>query len=190
MTKFLKKHWPLAGILVLLAVVSFYLIQAQKEPIQKPALAEADADEGVKLEDIHYTQNDPDQRVKWVLDATEVKLTKDKRYIRFRDFRLRLEPEDRPAVELEGKKGKYDKNTGEITLRGNLRGRTDNGYRFMTERAIYKQKQGDLETDQPVKIIGPFFSVEGRGLYFNVENEILIIHHNVTTSIDNDALIL
>jgi len=190
MTKFLKKHWPLAGLGLLLAVVSFYLVQAQKEAIQKFVPFDVDLEQGVKLENIHYTQDDPDEKVKWVLDATEVTFTKDKRFIHFKDFRLRLDPENRPSLEFEGLKGVYDKKAGTMTLNGNLKGRTDNGYSIITERAVYCQKKGDIESDDPVKITGPFFSVEGRGLYFNVEKEILVIRSHVTTSIDDKALIL
>jgi LPS export ABC transporter protein LptC len=190
MAKFFKKHWPLAGIGVLLAMVGFYLIQSQKEAIQKFVPIEIDSEEGLKLKNIHYTQDDPDERVKWVLDATEVTFSRDKRFIHFKDFQLKLEPENRPALELKGLKGVYDKQLETMTLNGNLRGRTDNGYTIITESAVYRQKQGDLENDDPVKITGPFFSVEGRGLYVNVEKEILVIRSNVTTSIDDDALIL
>jgi len=190
MSKFLKKHWPLAGIGFLLAVVGFYLIQAQKDAIKKFVPFEVDFEQGLKLENIHYTQDDPDDKVKWVLDATEVTFTKDKRFVHFKDFRLKLEPENRPALEFEGLTGVYDKKAGTMTLNGNLRGRTDHGYSIATEGAVYRQKKGDIESDDPVKITGPFFSVEGRGLYVNLEKEILVIRSRVTTSIDRKALIL
>jgi LPS export ABC transporter protein LptC len=190
MTTLLKKHWPLMGIGLLLAVVGFYLVQAQKEALKKFVPFEVHFDEGLKLENIHYTQDDPDDKVKWVLDATEVTFTKDKRFVHFKDFRLKLEPENRPSLEFEGLKGVYDKKAGTMTLNGNLRGRTDHGYSIVTEGAVYRQKKGDIESDDRVKITGPFFSVEGQGLYFNVEKEILVIRSRVTTSIDDKALIL
>jgi LPS export ABC transporter protein LptC len=190
MLKFLKKHWPLAGIGFLLAVVGFYFIQAQKDAIKKFVPFEVDLKQGVKLENIHYTQDDPDEKVKWVLDATEVTFTKDKRFVHFKDFRLKLKPENKPSLELKGLKGVYDKKAGTMTLNGNVRGRTDHGYNIITERAVYRQKKGDIESDDPVKITGPFFSVEGRGLYFNVEKQILVIRSRVTTSIDHKALVL
>jgi LPS export ABC transporter protein LptC len=190
MSKFLKKHWPLAGIGFLLALVGFYFIQAQKDAIKKFVPFEVDFEQGVKLENIHYTQDDPDEKVKWMLDATQVTFTKDKRFIHFKDFRLRLEPENRPSLEFEGLKGVYDKKAGIMTLNGNLRGRTDHGYSIVTEGAVYRQKEGDIESDDPVKITGPFFSVKGQGLYVNLEKEILVIRSRVTTSIDHKALIL
>jgi len=173
-----------------LALVVFYLVEARKGAVRHPALADADPEESLKLQDIHFSQSTPDKAVKWVLDASEVRISKDQRLVSFSNFRLRLEPDNKPAVELEGKRGDYDKSSGNIFLYGDLKGRTDSGYVILTERATFRQKQGDLETDDPVKIIGPFFSVEGRGLYFNVETETLRILSDATTTIKDGSLIL
>jgi lipopolysaccharide export system protein LptC len=60
----------------------------------------------------------------------------------------------------------------------------------VTQRLQYKQKEGYLRTEEPVKIFGPFFSVVGRGLYLNPETETLRIFSDVTARIDGDSLIL
>jgi LPS export ABC transporter protein LptC len=191
MAKFLKKHWPLIGIGVVLIVVALYLTRAYYEIIEVPFLAGIGSEEeGLKLKNIHYTQNDPDEGMKWILDAMEVKFSKDMKFFSFKDFRLRLEPEERPSIDLEGKMGDYNKNTGEINLHGNLRGNTANGYSIFTQHILYKQNDGYLETEEPVKIFGPSFSLAGRGLYFNPEKEILRIISDVTTRIDGESLIL
>jgi len=122
--------------------------------------------------------------VKWTLDAKEVRFSKNNNFFSFMDFRLKLEPKNKPAIELEGKRGDYNKNSGEINLRGGLQGCTDNGYRIITEHILYNQKEGILKTEKPVKITGPFFSISGKGLSFNVENEILQIKSDVMTLVD------
>ncbi|UCF84174.1 MAG: LPS export ABC transporter periplasmic protein LptC [Desulfobacteraceae bacterium] len=190
MNLFLKKHWPLLGIGILLLVLSLYIIRSQKPTMKESLPPDAVTQEGLKLENISYTQNDPDEGMKWILDAKEVRFSKDKTFFSFRNFRLKLQAENRPRVELEGKRGDYDKNSGEINLRGDLRGHTDNGYRIITDHILYKEKEGYFKTDEPVKIFGPFFSVAGRGLYFNPEKEILRIISDVTTRINRDSLVL
>ncbi|MEE9609745.1 MAG: LPS export ABC transporter periplasmic protein LptC [Desulfatiglandales bacterium] len=188
MKRIFKKHWPLIGIGVLLIVVSLYLIHARKEIGGASLLTDLVSEEGLSLKDIHYTQNNPDEGMKWILDAKEVKFSKDRTFFSFRNFRLKLEPENRPRVELQGKRGDYNKKSGEINLHGDLQGHTDNGYSIFTEHMVYKEKEGYLKTDQPVKIFGPFFSVAGRGLYFNPEKETLRIISDVTTHINKDSL--
>ena len=60
MKRLIKNHWPLIAIGGLLIVVCLYLINARNEIIQKPAFSDVVSDEGVKLKDIHYTQDNPD----------------------------------------------------------------------------------------------------------------------------------
>ena len=61
MRKFFKKHWPLVGIGLVLAVVVFYLVEARKGAVQNPISADADPEESLKLQDIHFSQSTPDK---------------------------------------------------------------------------------------------------------------------------------
>ena len=88
------------------------------------------------------------------------------------------------------KRGNYDKNSGKINLHGDLQAFTDNGYRIITEHLLYRQKEGYMETDGPVRILGPFFTLAGRGLYFNPEKETLRIISDVTTHINDESVVL
>ena len=189
MKKFLRKHWPLVGIAMLILMVGFYLGRARKEIVRKPIVADGASGDAVKLADIHFTQHTPGEGMKWTLDAKEVTVSLDRQRFSFNDFRLKLEPQNRPSVELEGKRGDYDKVSGVIKARGDLRGQTEDGYTIMTEQAVFKQKEGRLETEEKVKITGPFLSVEGKGLSYSVETEDLSIHSDVTTRIDVRSLI-
>jgi LPS export ABC transporter protein LptC len=180
----LRKHWPLIGIGLLGLLVSVHLYRAPKQTTGSSSGTSAALEKGLKLEDIHYSQDDPHDRVKWFLDAKEAILSDDKQVISFRNFKLRLEPENRPRVELEGEKGAFHRDSGEIHVQGAVRCSTGDGYTIVTESAVYSQKKGCLETHDPVKITGPFFSLEGRGLFLNVEKETLLIPSDVTALID------
>jgi LPS export ABC transporter protein LptC len=190
MNRFFKKHWPLFVLGILLSVIGFYLLGAQDMLRHKPGLIDAVTQEGLKLKDIRYTQDHPDGNTKWTLDAEEVSFSKDRQFMSFNNFLLKLETKDRPTIELRGKRGEYDRTTGVINLWGALRGRTDNGYRIITDHMIYKNKEGYLTSEAPVKIIGPFFSVEGLGFDFYIEKRSLRIKTQVTTSIEKGTLVL
>ena len=75
-----------------------------------------------------------------------------------------------------------------MNLYGDLRGRTDDGYRVSTEHIVYHQKEGFFETEEPVQISGPAFSLTGRGLYFNPEKKMLRVTSGVTTTVHRDLL--
>ncbi len=174
---------------VLILVAGAYIFLAGRGLIAKTASDNRDGGDGIRLQDIHYSHNDPEEKVTWLLDAKEVSLSKDRRLMSFRTFRLEVEAQDRPRLELTGEKGTYDKESGEVVLQGNLKGKTDNGYTVLTDYAVYNQKRGDLRTEEPVTIIGPFFSIKGRGLSLDVKKESLKIHSEVTTLIQNESWI-
>jgi LPS export ABC transporter protein LptC len=186
MVSLFKKHWPLMGIAILVVIVGSYLVQAKRSSSQKPVEPDASMEDGLKLEDVHFTQESPEDKVRWVLDAKEARLSKDKEVISFHRFTLRLEPQKRPRVQLEGQRGEYYRTSGEIRLQGGLKATTGDGYSIVTQSAVYQYKQGRLETQDLVKISGPFFSVEGQGLQLNVEKETLHILSDVTALIDKD----
>ena len=184
MTQFLKKHWPLVGIALLLLVATLYIFGASKSGDERTQLTDMVLEKGVELtENITFTQNNPDKGVKWVLNAKEVKSSDNRTAYSGTDFRIKLELKDGAQIELEGEEGDYDGNSGEIALRGNVTGRTEDGYQFITDHLLYREEKGSIETDAPVKMFGPFFSVSGQGLDFNPEEGVLRILADVTTHI-------
>ncbi|MFC1824806.1 LPS export ABC transporter periplasmic protein LptC [Thermodesulfobacteriota bacterium] len=187
MKKVVTRHWPLIGIIFLCLIVAVYLLKSgTDEGVEEPMKVEFSLEEGLKLKDIHYTQNNPDDGSKWVLDAKEVKVSRDRQVISFKEFRLELNPENRPSIELEGNQGVLNKSSGEILIQGNVRGTTANGYTIATEALLYQQKEGCLKTDTPVKITGPFFRVTGQGLSFNLNHETVKLMSGVTTMLNRD----
>ncbi|MBW2609170.1 MAG: LPS export ABC transporter periplasmic protein LptC [Deltaproteobacteria bacterium] len=184
------KYWPIAAIMLFLMVIGFYLIRAQYESADNLIVTDLIPGEGLRLKNIQYIQNNPDEGVKWVLDAKEVRFSKDRQRISFKNFRLKLEPENSPSIELEGRGGDYNKDSSEISLRGDLHAYTDNGYRITTEHILYRQKEGYLNTEEPVKITGPFFTLTGRGLYLNLEKETLRVISDVETLIKRESFAL
>lgn len=191
MKKILKKHWPLMVIGVLLLVVGIYMSDDTKRQVVKQLVQGAPAfEEGLSLKNVHYTQKDPDKGITWLLDAREAAFSQDRQIMSFKDFHLKVESKDRPTIEIEGKRGDYDKNSQIITLHGDLQGTMDDGYKVLTERAVYKGKEGYLTSDAPVTIYGPLFSIKGTGLFFNPKQETLRIDSHVITSIHEEELLL
>ncbi len=166
------------------------MIKAPKKFTEDQFLLETVAGDGLKMTNIHYIQNNPLEGVKWILDAREGASSKDMQRISFKTFRLKLEPQNGSSMELKGKSGEYDKRSNEINLRGDLYGMIDDEYKIFTDQLIIQQKEGYLRTEEPVRVIGPFFSIEGKGLFLNFEEETLRILSNVTTRIDRTSLVL
>ncbi len=190
MKRIIARYWPLLGIVLLSGVVIFYMARSARETesVRRPIVQEAELEEGITLSDIHYTQDDPEQGMQWVLDAEEVRFSQDRTYFSFRDFRIKLFPEGRPPLELEGRRGDYDKSRARVNLRGDLKGLSRNGYRISADHLLYNHEDGVLSTDGSVRITGPFFTVTGQGLHFDLEEERLRINSGVTTLVEEDVL--
>ena len=188
MIKHFKKQWPIIGIMVILLVVASYLVKFGRKVIQEPDFNVVIDGEGIKLKDIHFTQNDLTKGLEWVLDAKEVKSSLDKNTVLFQDFHLKLKPQNRPFIKFKGNEGVYTRKSGEINLWGELEGYSEDGYRFITERVLFNEKTGFLTTNKPVKISGPFFTVTGKGLYVDLKKERLKISSDVTAILNNESL--
>ncbi len=188
MNRFFKKHWPLLGVVSLLGLAGFFLVRGSGSVIGGLALEDIFTGEGVQLKDIHFTQDGGPLGVKWVLDAAEVHLSDDQKTISFENFRLRVEPRNRPWIRLEGKQGTYSRDTGQIRLKGELVGVTEDGYRIFTERILIYERQKRIEADGPVRILGPFFSVVGRGLYVDLKAETVRVLSDVTTIVSRSRV--
>jgi len=186
MSSFFRKNWPLFGIAILVLTVLFYLGRSHKEVIGKPVNPGL-TEEGVKLENIHFTNESTGDGLRWTLDAKEVRISDDRQRVSFTDFLLKLEPQNRPVVHLEGKSGQYDKAAGRLVLSGSLRGRTEDGYTIVTESAVFDQNEGVLTTDEAISITGPLFSIEGRGLAYYVAREVLEIKSEVKTQMNGKS---
>ena len=174
----------------MLLVVGFYFAEAGKDFIKTTAfIKDVISGKGVQLKDIHYRQDDPDGKIKWVLDAKEVRFSEDRKTIRFFDFYLEVEAEGRPGFSLRGEKGIYFKDTGKIELRGKLDGSYGTEYRFLTEHVVVDEKNGTVNNREPVEIFGPFFTVKGNGIFVDLSESRIKILSNVVTTINEEAVV-
>jgi len=173
----------------LLLLVGFYLAKSGKELLKTTALLRnIVSGEGLELKDVQYRQDDPDEKVQWVLDAEKVQFSEDMKTIRFYDFKLRIEPEGKPWFKLRGKRGNYFKDSGKIEIWGNLKGFYGKKYKIFTDYALINEKLGHLRTEKPVEIVGPFFNVKGRGLFADMTKGKIKILSDVTTIINEEAV--
>ncbi|MBN1850216.1 MAG: LPS export ABC transporter periplasmic protein LptC [Deltaproteobacteria bacterium] len=184
------RYSPLAVIILLILSIGFYLTKDRHSDTSPSFIQEQDSRDGLKGTNIHHIQNNPDNGVKWILHAEEVTSSTDMQHMMFKNFQIRLEPENGSSMELEGEGGEYNSRTQEINLWGALQGRTIDGYQILTDHMVIHQKERYLKTDEPVKIIGPFFSINGKGFFFNMETEIFSILSEVTTFIHRESVSL
>jgi LPS export ABC transporter protein LptC len=187
MKVFFKRHWPLVGVAIVLVVAGFFFLHSLTGDGKRALLRGFVPGEGVRLNRVHYTHEDPEQGLRWVLDAGEVTFSEDKKFMVFEDFHLVVEPDARSPVSVNGRRGDYDRPTGLITLNGNVKAETGEGYSIFSDRLIVDEKMRTVSTDFPVTMTGPFFSVNGTGLFIDLYRETLDVHSRVTTTLNSKA---
>ena len=80
------------------------------------------------------------------------------------------------GVELECERGRFDLASGDLTAEGNVRGVTEDGRRFETQRLVYQPSTGRVSTRSPVVIRDAFGTARGAGFeYFVRENRFRLI---------------
>jgi LPS export ABC transporter protein LptC len=180
-----KKYLPIAGIVILFIVLGYFLIKTPgSKGINKKMINELPPDAGITGSNLHLVEEHAEEGYKFILDADKAISSQNQDRVTLTGVGLKFERKDGHTMEINGAEGIFDKGRHEISLEGGVQGRSNDGYNVSTEYIVYNQKEGVLRTDKPVKMSGPFFSVSGEGLFYDLEKETFKVISNVTTTID------
>ena len=191
MVTFIKKvpvaTWPIVGILFLLVIVTFFLFKAQHLGVVFSKIPRLIPGESLKILDIKYSQDYKDGGGKWELRAKEGHFFDNDQFMALKDVLLTLDSFNKTSYTIKGNEGDYFRKTGKIILKGEVLGKSATGYSIETSLLTYRQEDNEVETDEPVKIIGPFFQVKGDGLYVDLSKEKFMVKKNVYTTFNGEG---
>jgi len=191
MVTFIKKvpvaTWPIVGILFLLVIVTFFLFKAQQLGVVFSKIPRLIPGESLKILDIKYSQDYKDGGGKWELRAKEGHFFDNDQFMALKDVLLTLDSFNKTSYTIKGNEGDYFRKTGKIILKGEVLGKSATGYYIETSLLTYRQEDNEVETDEPVKIIGPFFQVKGDGLYVDLSKEKFMVKKNVYTTFNGEG---
>jgi len=191
MVTFIKKvpvaMWPIGGILFLLVIVTFFLFKTQQLGVVSSKIPHLIPGESLKISDIKYSQDYKDGGGKWELKAKEGHFFDNDQFMALKDVLLTLDSFNKTSYTIKGNEGNYFRKTGKIILKGEVLGRSATGYSIETSLLTYRQEDNEVETDEPVKIIGPFFQVKGDGLYVDLSKEKFMVKKNVYTTFNGEG---
>ena len=191
MVTFIKKvpvaTWPIVGILFLLVIVTFFLFKAQQLGVVFSKIPRLIPGESLKILDIKYSQDYKDGGGKWELKAKEGHFFDNDQFMALKDVLLTLDSFNKTSYTIKGNEGDYFRKTGKIILKGEVLGKSATGYSIETSLLTYRQEDNEVETDEPIKIIGPFFQVKGDGLYIDLSKEKFMVKKNVYTTFNGEG---
>ena len=184
MKRLLKRHWPLLCIFILFCVIGIYLFRSGEESEPVPINVGEPTGTDAAGKHIHFTQEDPAKGSKYTLDAESGQALEDQQVYVLKGIRMKMESKDRPTITLTSQEGKWDSKTEVLNLQGHILVESEDQYRLLTEQLTYDMKGEQLVTDQPIRLKGPFFTVEGSGLLVDVKKEIFKIQKHYRTVIN------
>ena len=191
MVTFMKKvpvaTWPIVGIFFLLVIVTFFLFMAQQLGVVSSKIPHLIPGESLKISDIKYSQDYKDGGGKWELKAKEGHFFDNDQFMALKDVLLTLDSFNKTSYTIKGNEGDYFRKTGKIILKGEVLGKSATGYSIETSLLTYRQEDNEVETDEPIKIIGPFFQVKGDGLYIDLSKEKFMVKKNVYTTFNGEG---
>jgi len=65
-------------------------------------------------------------------------------------------------------------------------GESATGYVIETSLLIFRQADNEVETDEHIKITGPFFIIKGDGLYADVSKKKFVVKKNVCATFNDE----
>lgn len=183
MRKIPKITWPIAGIVFLLMIAAFFLFKVPHLVMVSSTTSNLVPGESLKVSDVKYSQDYKNGEGKWELKAKEAHFLHKSQIVALKDVFLKLDSVEKNSFTIKGNEGDYFRESGKIILKGDVIGRSANGYQIETSLLIYRQKDESVETDQPIRVVGPFFRVEGDGLYIDLKTKKFMVKENVCTTV-------
>jgi LPS export ABC transporter protein LptC len=188
MKKIARKIWPIGGICFLLLIGTFFVFKVAQKDMGSPVRTGLKRGESLRLSEINYSQDYGSGEKKWELRAKEGCFRDGTQILSLKAVSLRLDPARRPSFAIKGNEGDYFRETGRIVLRGEVVGRSDDGYRIETSLLAFNEKEERVETDSAIRVTGPFFNVKGDGLVIDLQRKTFSVKGNVCTTLDYGAL--
>jgi LPS export ABC transporter protein LptC len=179
--------WPIIGIFSLFIIVAFFLFKVQHLDMVSSKTPNLTPGESLKISDIKYSQDYKGGGGKWELRAKEGHFFNNDQFMALKDVLLTLDSFNKTSYTIKGNEGNYFRKNGKIILKGDVLGRSAAGYHIETNFLTYRQGDNEVETDEPVKIIGPFFQVKGDGLYIDLGRKKFVVKKNVCTIFNGEV---
>ena len=177
--------WPMGGILVLLLIAAFFVCKVSKVCMDASRASNLSSGESLKMCEIHYSQDYKNGEGKWELRAKEGYFLDKAQTLTLKDVLLKLSPAKNTAYIIQGNEGDYYRERGEIIFRGEVTGRSADCYEIETSLLIYSEKDESVATDRCIKVIGPFFHVEGDSLFVDLARKTFTVRGNVCTTLNS-----
>ncbi|MDA1001102.1 MAG: LPS export ABC transporter periplasmic protein LptC [bacterium] len=175
--KFLKRA-TLTAMLLLIAVVSFYLFRSPLPQIEFGEIKVLGTDADLQINRVHVVQNEKGAK-EWELWADQAKVYQKQDITQMRNLHILFYPKDGKKMNVYAERGVMENRTRNIQLEGNVRILTDDGYIVETESLRFNSEKKYVETKDPVVLRNSTFRLTGTGLFGRTDMGQFTLERNV-----------
>jgi LPS export ABC transporter protein LptC len=128
----------------------------------------------LQVRNVHYTEVG-ESGMKWEITADTARYQKRENMAFFDKLTVRLVTKDGKTFVMTGDRGRFNTESRDIEIEGNVGVVSENGDRFTTERLQYRNVDKVMETDRPVLMENKSVRVSGVGMIFSLDGQKLTI---------------
>lgn len=151
---------PLTGVFILLLQAVAPAGNPVEEPEGGPGITTG---QNIRVEGLHYTEW-KGGKVLWELLSPGADYYHVEHLARLEDVEVTLHSDGNSKMRLEADTVSYDTETGILTAEGNVRGESDQGYKFLTASLVYDIDSREVNTLDKVTIRKDRLFIEGLGM--------------------------
>jgi len=169
MMKMSRRRILLIALLVAsaLSVAVLFVVGMQKEPGKELLKIMSDRVD-LQVRNVHYTEVG-DSGVKWEIKADAARYQKKENLAFFENLSVKLIMKDGMTFVMTGDRGRFNTESRDMEIEGNVGIVTENGDRFATDRLRYRNAEKVVETDRPVAMGNESIQVNGVGMVVSLE---------------------
>lgn len=135
----------------------------------------------LQIKNVRYTEAG-DSGMKWEITADTARYLKKENLALFEKVTVRLIMKDGRTVVMNGDQGRFDTQSRDMEIDGNVGIVSGNGDRFATDRLQYRNGARRIETDRPVAMENGNVRISGVGMIFHLDESKLTLLSQIRAS--------
>lgn len=174
----------LAAIAAVLAgtLLAYWLNPPAQVPLGQDGGQSAPAGDGKPhLRGLSYTQVKDGVR-KWTLNAEGARYEDNSGAVWLEKVKVRFFTDKGGRIDISGDEGTYDQKQQLVTLKGNVRGITEDGNSLTTDWMSYSEVEQVADTNAWVTVMGKDYSITGKGMLVEVPASRVIFKSQVDST--------
>jgi LPS export ABC transporter protein LptC len=148
------------------AVLAIGLLRSPEKALLKMMSDRVD----LQVKNVHYTEVG-DSGMTWEISADTARYQKKENLAFFEKVTVRLVMKDGRVFVMKGDRGRFNTQSRDMEIEGNVGIVSENGDRFATDRLTYRDAEKRVETDRPVVMENGSVRISGVGMIFSLDEK-------------------